>query len=139
MDHTSYELHRIGRVASALKSRKNAPRQADESAPSAWLEFEPTVADALQGLRVGDSIFVLTWLHHAHRDVLQVHPRGDTSRPIAGVFATRSPDRPNPIGLHRVTIVAIEGARVQVKALEAIHGTPILDVKPVLSDDVGAR
>ncbi len=116
-----------------------APKQGDEGAPDAWLAFEPAVLEALDGLRAGDEVIVLTWLDRARRDVLRVHPRGDLSRAQQGVFSTRSPHRPNPIGLHRVTIAAIEGARVRVRDLEAVDGTPIIDVKPVLSPDVGER
>jgi tRNA-Thr(GGU) m(6)t(6)A37 methyltransferase TsaA len=101
--------------------------------------FEPEVLDALAGLTPGDEVIVLTWLDRGRRDVLQVHPRSDPSRPLQGVFATRSPDRPNPIGLHRVEILAIEGARVRVRNLEAIDGTPVVDVKPLLSGEVGER
>jgi tRNA-Thr(GGU) m(6)t(6)A37 methyltransferase TsaA len=122
----------VGRVSSPLRERAEAPRQGDEGAPDAWLLFEPGMAEALDGLRSGTEVLVLTWLDRARRDVLSVHPRGDPSRPVTGVFATRSPDRPNPIGLHRVEITAIEGLRVRVRNLEALDGTPIVDVKPVL-------
>ncbi|MGI5225752.1 tRNA (N6-threonylcarbamoyladenosine(37)-N6)-methyltransferase TrmO [Actinoallomurus sp. CA-142502] len=105
---------------------------ADEGTPESWLVFVPEVAEGLRGLRPGMDVLVLTWLDRARRDVLVVHPRGDTARPATGVFGTRSPSRPNPIGLHRVTIVAIEGTRVRVRDLEALDGTPIVDVKPVL-------
>lgn len=128
------ELRPIGRVVSPLDDASTAPRQPDEGAPSAWLLFEESVLDALSSLHTGDEVILLTWLDRAHRDVLRVHPRGDRSRPQEGVFSTRSPHRPNPIGLHRVEITAIDGARVQVKSLEALDGTPILDVKPVLGD-----
>jgi tRNA-Thr(GGU) m(6)t(6)A37 methyltransferase TsaA len=129
-----YELRiePVGRVASPLRDRAEAPKQGDEGAPDAWLEFEPGMAEALRGLRAGTDVLVLTWLHQAHRDVLTVYPRGDLSRPLTGVFATRSPDRPNPIGLHRVQVTAIDGLRVRVRNLEALDGTPIVDVKPVL-------
>jgi tRNA-Thr(GGU) m(6)t(6)A37 methyltransferase TsaA len=122
----------VGRVASPLRDRAEAPRQGDEGAPDAWLEFEPGMAEALRGLQTGSAVLVLTWLHRARRDVLSVHPRDDLSRPVTGVFATRSADRPNPIGLHRVEVVAIDGLRVLVRNLEALDGTPIVDVKPVL-------
>jgi tRNA-Thr(GGU) m(6)t(6)A37 methyltransferase TsaA len=122
----------VGRVSSPLRDRAEAPRQGDEGAPDAWLVFEPSVAEALQDLRTGTEVLVLTWLDRARRDVLTVHPRDDLSRPLTGVFATRSADRPNPIGLHRVEITAIDGLRVQVGNLEALDGTPIVDVKPVL-------
>lgn len=130
-----FELHRIGTVESPLVDRDDAPLQGDEGAPGAWLSFEPAVSAGLHGLKPGDEIVVLTWLHQASRDVLTMHPRGDPRRAQQGVFSTRSPDRPNPIGLHRVTISEIDGNRIRVRALEAIHGTPIVDVKPVLDLD----
>ena len=131
---TTFDLRPIGHVVSPLTDASTAPRQPDEGAPSAWLHFDESVLDALSSLHVGDEVILLTWLDRANRDVLRVHPRGDPSRPQEGVFSTRSPHRPNPIGLHRVEITAIDGARVQVKNLEALDGTPILDVKPVLGD-----
>jgi tRNA-Thr(GGU) m(6)t(6)A37 methyltransferase TsaA len=127
-----YLLHPIGRVESELRTRQAAPRQGDEGAPDAWLVFDPAVREALRDLQVGTDVILLTWLDRARRDVLVVHPRGDTTRPREGVFTTRSPDRPNPIGLHRVTILAIDGLRVRVRNLEALDGTPVVDVKPVL-------
>jgi tRNA-Thr(GGU) m(6)t(6)A37 methyltransferase TsaA len=136
---TLFELMSIGRVESSLTNVEAAPRQADEGAPDAWLVFEPDVREALRGLRVGQAVIVITWLDRARRDILSVHPRGDSSRPIQGVFSTRSPHRPNPIGLHEVEITAVDDLRVQVRRLEAIHGTPILDLKPVLNDDIGMR
>ncbi len=136
---TTFELRSIGRVESTLTALDAAPRQADEGAPSAWLVFEEEVREGLANLRRGDQLIVLTWLDRARRDVLVVHPRGDTSRPREGVFSTRSPHRPNPIGLHRVQVVTVEGLRVQVDHLEALHGTPIVDVKPVLAEDAGER
>ena len=126
------ELVAIGTVESPLTDRASAPKQGDEGAPDAWLAFEPRVAEGLGGLRVGDDLLVLTWLDRAQRDVLRVHPRGNLDRAEQGVFTTRSPDRPNPIGLHRVTVEEIDGPRVRVRHLEALDGTPILDVKPVL-------
>jgi tRNA-Thr(GGU) m(6)t(6)A37 methyltransferase TsaA len=111
-----------------------APRQGDEGAPDAWLVFEPWVAPAYRDLRPGMDVLVLTWLHRADRDVLVVHPRGDLTREPQGVFTTRSPDRPNPVGLHRVSIAEVDGHRILVHNLEAIDGTPIVDVKPVLGD-----
>ena len=129
----------IGSVESPLTDPASAPKQGDEGAPEAWLVFAPEVLEGLEGLRAGDEVIVLTWLDRARRDVLRVHPRGDTSRPQQGVFNTRSPHRPNPIGLHRVEIVSIEGGRVRVRNLEAVDGTPILDVKPLLSSDVSER
>jgi tRNA-Thr(GGU) m(6)t(6)A37 methyltransferase TsaA len=134
-----YELTVIGRVSSPLTELDEAPRQGDEGAPDAWLEFEPAVLDALDGIEPGDRILVLTWLDRADRDLLVVHPRGDTSRPPTGVFATRSPHRPNPIGLHRVEVLSVDGPRVKVSDLEALDGTPIVDVKPVLSEEVSER
>ena len=130
------ELAPVGRVESPLTDRALAPKQGDEGAPDAWLVFDPAVLDGLDGIGVGDELLVLTWLHLADRDVLRVHPRDDLSRPEQGVFTTRSSHRPNPIGLHRVTVLAIEGGRLQVRPLEAVDGTPILDVKPVLRSDV---
>jgi tRNA-Thr(GGU) m(6)t(6)A37 methyltransferase TsaA len=126
------ELVPIGTVESPLHDPSAAPRQGDEGAPEAWLAFVPEVADGLDGIRAGDDLLLLTWLDRARRDVLRVHPRGDRERPEAGVFTTRSPDRPNPIGLHRVRVLAVDGTRVRVSDLEALDGTPILDVKPVL-------
>ncbi|MEA2191030.1 MAG: hypothetical protein QOI73_1151 [Solirubrobacteraceae bacterium] len=129
------ELRPVATVRSSLTDLASAPKQAHEGAPEAWLEFDPAMLDALDGLRPGDEIVVLTWLDRADRGVLRVHPRGDPSNPIRGVFATRSPARPNPIGLHPVRILAIDGARVHVSALEALDGTPVLDVKPLLHPD----
>lgn len=131
---TRFELTAIGRVESPLTDPAAAPKQGDEGAPDAWLLFEPAVLEALDGLAAGDDVIVLTWLDRADRDVLRVHPRGDASRAQQGVFSTRSQHRPNPIGLHRVEIAAIEGGRVRVRKLEAVDGTPIVDVKPVLGD-----
>jgi tRNA-Thr(GGU) m(6)t(6)A37 methyltransferase TsaA len=122
-----------------LTDLDSAPNQGDEGAPSAWLVFEPDVLDALDGIRPGDEVILLTWLDRARRDVLRVRPRGDVSRPQQGVFSTRSPVRPNPIGLHRVAVEAIEANRMRVRNLEAINGTPIIDVKPVLSSDIDER
>ena len=129
---TSYALRPVGRVESTLTDPADAPRQPDEGAPDAWLVFEPQYAAALDGLAAGADVLLFTWLDRADRDTLAVHPRGDLSRPLSGVFATRAPDRPNPIGLHTVHILAIEGARVHVRELEALDGTPVLDLKPVL-------
>jgi tRNA-Thr(GGU) m(6)t(6)A37 methyltransferase TsaA len=125
-------LRPVGRVESSLVDAADAPLQGDEGAPDAWLVFDEHVAEALRDLVPGGEVLVLTWLDRASRDVLVVHPRGDHSRPATGVFGTRSPDRPNPIGLHRVTVLAVEATRVQVSDLEALDGTPVLDVKPVL-------
>jgi tRNA-Thr(GGU) m(6)t(6)A37 methyltransferase TsaA len=128
----SYDVHPIGWVESPLTDPVAAPKQGDEGAPDAWLAFHPHVREAVRDLRVGEEVLLLTWLDRARRDVLVVHPRGDTSRPETGVFSTRSPDRPNPIGLHRVTIKAVDDLRLLVGGLEAVDATPILDVKPVL-------
>ena len=125
----------IGHVRSTLLSRDQAPLQGDEGAPEAWLELAAGVVDAADGIAPGQELLVLTWLHEARRDVLQVHPRGDEARPLTGVFATRSPDRPNPIGLHRVRVLDVVGNRIEVGPLEAIDGTPIVDLKPVLTID----
>ena len=136
---TAITLVPVGIVRSSLTERKGAPRQPDEGAPSASIHFAPHVRDALDGLRPGDHIVLVTWLHHARREVLRVHPRGAVTRPAQGVFTTRSPDRPNPIGLHKVEVVAVDDLRVDVDHLEAVDGTPVLDVKPVLPADVCAR
>ncbi len=122
----------IGVVSSPLTDPSAAPKQGFEGAPDAWVVLEPDVAAGLDGLRPGDEIIVLTWLHRARRDVLRVHPRDDPSNPERGVFTTRSADRPNPIGLHHVEVAAIDGARVRVRGLEAVDGTPVVDLKPVL-------
>jgi tRNA-Thr(GGU) m(6)t(6)A37 methyltransferase TsaA len=132
MTDGSYRLIPIGRVESPLTDPATAPKQGDEGSPDAWLVFEPDVAAGLRDVQAGTDVIVLTWLDRARRDVLAVHPRGDETRPETGVFSTRSPDRPNPIGLHRVTVVAVEGTRMLVRNLEALDATPILDVKPVL-------
>ena len=126
------ELIEIGKVESPLRDRDAAPKQGDEGAPEASLVFSAGMVEGLEGIGVGDELLVLTWLDRAERDVLRVHPRNDPNRPLQGVFNTRSPDRPNPIGLHRVTVLAIDGGCVRVSALEALDGTPIVDVKPLL-------
>lgn len=136
---TNFEVRAIGRVESPLKDLDPAPRQADEGAPEAWLVFEPDVVEGLRGIRAGNEVIVLTWLDRARRDVLSVHPRGDASRPLEGVFNTRSPHRPNPIGLHQVEVTSVDGARIRVRSLEALNGTPIIDIKPILSEDIGQR
>ncbi|MFL5866384.1 MAG: tRNA (N6-threonylcarbamoyladenosine(37)-N6)-methyltransferase TrmO [Thermoleophilaceae bacterium] len=133
------QLVPVGRVESPLTDPASAPNQGDEGAPDAWIAFEPAVLDALDGVAVGDEVILLTWLDRADRKVLRVHPRGDESRPEQGVFATRSPHRPNPIGMHRVQVLAIEGRRMRVSDLEALDGTPVIDVKPVLGGDVSER
>lgn len=134
----SFTVVSIGRVESPLRRLEDAPRQGDEEAPEADLVFAPAVAAGLEGIGVGARLLVLTWLDRAERDVLTVHPRGDVSRPVTGVFATRSPDRPNPLGLHRVEVLARDGLRLRVSGLEALDGTPVVDVKPVLGP-VGER
>ena len=139
MSITSFEVKVIGRVESSLTDLESAPRQADEGAPPAWLVFAPEMLEGLRSIRPGDEIIVITWLDRARRDVLSVHPRGDSSRAQEGVFSTRSPHRPNPIGLHRVEITAIDGRRMRVRSLEALDGTPIIDVKPILSGDISER
>ncbi|MFC0007678.1 tRNA (N6-threonylcarbamoyladenosine(37)-N6)-methyltransferase TrmO [Micromonospora siamensis] len=135
MTTDGYALRPVGRVESPLTDPELAPRQGDEGAPPAWLVFADPYAPALRDLRPGADVLVLTWLDRARRDVLVVHPRGDRTRPLTGVFATRSPHRPNPIGLHRVRVLAVDGVRVRVADLEALDGTPVLDVKPVLDGE----
>lgn len=126
------QLKPVGVIRSVLKQRGEAPKQGLEGAPDAWLELRPFALPALEGLTAGDEILVLTWLHRAHRDVLKVRPRSDPRRRLTGVFATRSPDRPNPIGLHPVTVRKIEKNRLRIGPIEAIHGTPVIDIKPVI-------
>ena len=126
------ELRPVGVIRSVLKARKAAPKQGREGAPDAWLEVYPWAAEALQGVGPGDELIVITWLHEAKRDVLRVHPRSDPRKPLTGVFGTRSPDRPNPLGLHPVVVHEIEGSRLRVGPIEAIDGTPVVDIKPVL-------
>lgn len=125
-------LRQIGVVRSVLKSRMTAPKQGDEGGPDAWLEVRPRFVGAIQGITRGDTMIVLTWLHQARRDVLAVHPRDDARNPITGVFATRSADRPNPLGLHAVTVKQIDGNRLRVGPIEAIDGTPVVDIKPAI-------
>lgn len=132
MDTTSYTVTPIGFVESPLTDPAAAPKQAFEGAPTAWIRFDPTVADGLADTQVGDQIVVVTWLDRARRDVLRVHPRDDLTAAQRGVFSTRSADRPNPIGLHVVEVTGVDGARLQVDNLEAVDGTPVLDVKPQL-------
>jgi len=134
-----FELTPIGKVRSPLRDLAAAPKQGDEGAPDAWLVIEANLVAGLRGIQAGDDVLVLTWLDRASRDVLEVHPRSDSSRPLQGVFGTRSPDRPNPIGLHRVEVMEIIDNRIRVHRLEALDGTPILDLKPVLSADPGER
>jgi tRNA-Thr(GGU) m(6)t(6)A37 methyltransferase TsaA len=129
---TGFDVTPIGRVESSLTDPASAPKQGPEGAPDAWLVFEPEVLDALDGIRPGARVIVLTWFHRARRNLLRVHPRDDPANPLQGIFNTRSADRPNPIGLHEVEVLGVEGERVHVRPLEAIDGTPILDLKPVL-------
>jgi tRNA-Thr(GGU) m(6)t(6)A37 methyltransferase TsaA len=126
------EIRPVGRVESPLRDRAAAPKQGNEGAPQAWLVFEPELLDALHGIEVGEEVLVVTWLDRGRRDVLQTRPRDDPANPIQGVFNTRSPDRPNPIGLHPVTVLAIEGRRMLVDELEALDGTPVIDLKPAI-------
>lgn len=126
------ELRAIGRVESPLTDPETAPKQGHEGAPEATLVFDEDLIDALRDISPGDRIIVLTWLHRAQRDILRVHPRDDLHAPLTGVFSTRSSDRPNPIGLHEVEVVAVDGTNLRVRPLEAVDGTPVLDVKPVL-------
>lgn len=134
MTREAYWLHPIGHIRSELRAPGEAPRQGAEGAPDAWLEVDPAFARGLSGLAAGDDVVVVTWLHRADRDVLEVHPRGDPAKPLTGVFATRSPHRPNPLGLHRVTVREISGTRLRIGPIEAIDGTPVVDLKPVLAD-----
>jgi tRNA-Thr(GGU) m(6)t(6)A37 methyltransferase TsaA len=128
-----YSLRPVGFVRSRLVVKEGAPKQGSEGAPEAWVEIDPAFGEALDGIAAGQEVILLTWLHQGHRQVLQVHPRDDPDRPLTGVFATRSPDRPNPIGLHRVRVWEIaKSTRLRVQPLEAVDGTPVLDIKPVL-------
>ena len=136
--HERYELEPIGWVRSSLLDPALAPLQGDEGAPDAQLALDEAVRDAARDLAPGDELLVLTWLHRGQRDVLAVHPRSDPANPVRGVFSTRSPDRPNPIGLHRVTVLAVQGTTITVSGLEAIDGTPVIDIKPVL-EPIGDR
>ena len=131
-DHNTFELRPVGWVESPLVDVTAAPCQGDEGAPEAVVVIDPDLSAAMRDLVPGERVIVFTWLDRGRRDLLQVHPRGDVSRPATGVFSTRSPDRPNPIGLHTVRIVAIDGTRISVEGLEAIDRTPVLDIKPVL-------
>lgn len=126
------ELKPIGVIRSVLKERSKAPKQGSEGAPDAWIEVYPGVTHAMDGLAFGDEIIILTWFHRAHREVLKVHPRSDPERRLTGVFATRSPDRPNPIGLHEVTVRKVAKNRLRVGPIEAIDGTPVIDIKPIV-------
>ncbi len=135
MDYTQYFLHPVGVVHSSLRSREGCPKQGWEGAPDAWLEIYPGFTDALDGINVGSEILILTWLHEGRRDLLRVHPRGNSNEPLRGVLATRSKDRPNPIGLHRAEVLEIQKPdRIRVRPSEALDGTPIIDIKPVLPE-----
>lgn len=127
------ELRPIGVIRSAIKKRSEAPKQGSEGAPDAWLDMSPSVAEGLDGIKTGDEILVITWLHESRRNVLKVHPRSDPNRALTGVFWTRSPDRPNPLGLHRVTVREIIKNRMRIGPIEVIDGTPVVDIKPALS------
>jgi len=134
----TYELLQIAIVRSDLANPDEAPMQGNEGAPDAWVEVESRYADALKGVMVGQDVILVTWFHLSRRDVLQIHPRSDETRPLTGVFATRSPERPNPLGLHRVTVREIDGTRLRVGSLEAVDGTPVVDLKPVLDNSADA-
>ena len=133
MSPTQYTIEPIGFILSELKRLEDAPLQGDEGGMDAWLVLTPHAAQGLTGIAVGDELIIMTWFHLAQRDILQVHPRGYLARPLTGVFATRSPHRPNPLGLHRVTVLEVAMQRLHVAPLEAIDGTPIIDIKPVLA------
>lgn len=132
MNKICYDIRPIGVIRSELTRRDAAPRQGYEGAPDAWVEMDPAVAEGLEGIAAGHEIVLITWFHKAHRDILKLHPRRDKHKPMTGVFSTRSPDRPNPIGLHRVSVLEIAGNRIKVGPIEAIDGTPVVDIKPVL-------
>lgn len=135
MPSPTHDLHPIGFIRSELKDRADAPKQGREGAPNAWLDVLPDYAEGLRGMAVGDELVLITWFHRAARDVLVVHPRSDPANPLTGVFSTRSPDRPNPLGLNRVKVLTIAGARIQVGPIEAINGTPVVDIKPVIGNE----
>lgn len=133
MSTIDYTLTPLGFLQSPLKKREEAPNQGNEGAPDAWLEIDEMFAEGLEGIEIGQEILLITWLHESSRTILKLHPRWDEALPLTGVFATRSPDRPNPLGLHRVTVKAIDGRRIKVGPIEVIDGTPVIDIKPVLS------
>jgi len=130
----THSLQIIGHIQSSLRAAKDAPRQGSEGAPDAWITIEPAFAACMHRMAEGDDVIVITWLHQADRGILEVHPRGDARTPLTGVFSTRSPHRPNPLGLHRVTVLEIDGPRLRVGPIEAIDGTPVVDIKAVLDD-----
>jgi tRNA-Thr(GGU) m(6)t(6)A37 methyltransferase TsaA len=136
MNETMYAIEPIGVIRSELATRGAAPRQGREGAPDAWIEVDSRFAEGLDGIAVGDEMILITWFHKARRNILKLHPRGDANRPLTGVFKTRSPDRPNPLGLHRVKILQNSGNRLKVGPIEAIDGTPVVDIKPVLPHSV---
>lgn len=138
MAETPFSLHPIGRIQSILRDPGEAPKQGHEGAPDAWLDVDPAYARALRGVAAGDEVIVITWLNRADREVLEVHPRGDPKNPLTGVFATRSPHRPNPLGLHRVTVSEVSGTRLRIGPIEAVDGTPVVDLKPVLASSADA-
>lgn len=138
MTNSSFLLQPIGFVQSAITDRSKAPKQGYEGAPDVWIEIDKAMLPALEGVQAGDDLIIITWFHASKRDVLQVHPRGDVNNAVRGVFATRSPDRPNPLGLHRVTVRQIQQNKLQVGPLEAIDGTPVIDIKPVLEQSADA-
>ena len=133
-----FVLRTVGYVRSTLRSMDDAPRQGEEGAPDAWLEVKPEFHRALHGVAAGDELFVISWLHQADRDVLEVHPRNDPRTPLTGVFATRSPHRPNPLGLHRVTVREVSDTRLRIGPIEAVDGTPVVDVKVLLASESAA-
>ena len=135
---TSYSITSIGLIHSELKSLEAAPRQGFEGAPEAWVEIDAAFAEAAADLQAGDAIILITWLHKADRSVLKVHPRSDETLPLTGIFSTRSPDRPNPLGLHRVNILEIAGNRLRVAPLEAVDGTPVIDIKIVIAQSTNS-
>ena len=136
MNENCYDIRPIGIIRSELTSRVSAPRQGNKGAPDAWVEVDAPFLEGLKGITAGSEIVLITWLHKTHRDILKVHPRGDRNKPVTGVFSTRSPDRPNPLGLHRVSVLEITENRIKVGPLEAINGTPVVDIKPVRSQSV---
>ncbi|GLV55748.1 hypothetical protein KDH_25920 [Dictyobacter sp. S3.2.2.5] len=138
MAEIDYILHPIGFLQSSLKRREDAPKQGREGAPDAWLIVNDEFAEGLDRVAVGDELIIISWFHRSQRDTLKVHPRGDPAIPLTGVFATRSPDRPNPLGLHRVTVREIAGSRLKIGPIEAIDGTPVVDIKPVLPHTIDA-
>ena len=133
-DTINYLLDPIGYIRSSLRTREDAPRQGSEGAPDAWLEVKEAFGSALDGVVPGDEVIVITWFHQSQRDILRVHPRGDRRNPLTGVFATRSPDRPNPLGLHRVRVLEIVDNKLKIGPIEALDGTPVVDIKPVLDE-----